>query len=246
MERIKDLGEASRALESTLVKQLLQSSRAFRGTQSAGSQLHAEMFMEVLADAVTKGDGLGIGRMLEKSLSKSDGDGAGDGGGPEKVLGAGLAPLRALPALHLEGLHGHQVTSGFGPREHPIDGQAHFHTGVDVRMSEGTPIRAAAGGVVRRAGERGGYGQAVEVDHGNGMSTLYAHASALAVQPGDVIQAGQALGWVGQTGNATGPHLHFEVRQQGKPIDPKRALNAYGIRAEETSEGSQDKVSKQP
>jgi murein DD-endopeptidase MepM/ murein hydrolase activator NlpD len=78
------------------------------------------------------------------------------------------------------------------------------------------------------------------------MSTLYAHASALAVQPGDVIQAGQALGWVGQTGNATGPHLHFEVRQQGKPIDPKRALNAYGIRAEETSEGSQDKVSKQP
>ena len=99
---------------------------------------------------------------------------------------------------------------------------------------------------MRRAGERGGYGNAVELDHGNGLSTLYAHASALSVQPGDVIQAGQALGWVGQTGQATGPHLHFEVRLQGRPIDPKRALNAYGIRAEEAREGSRNQVSKLP
>jgi murein DD-endopeptidase MepM/ murein hydrolase activator NlpD len=235
MERVKDLAEASRALEATLVKQLLQSSRAFRGSETAGSQLHAEMFMEVLAEAVTKGDGLGIGRLLEKSLGKE--------GEPEKAPPAGTLPARMLPALHMQG---REVTSGFGMREHPIDGREHFHSGVDLRMSEGTAIRAAAGGVVRRAGERGGYGQAIEVDHGNGLSTLYAHASALAVQPGDVIQPGQALGWVGQTGNATGPHLHFEVRMQGRPIDPKRALNAYGIRAEVTTEGSQDKVSKQP
>jgi murein DD-endopeptidase MepM/ murein hydrolase activator NlpD len=245
MERVKDLAEASRALEATLVKQLLQSSRAFKGTQTAGSQLHAEMFMEVLAEAVTKGDGLGIGRLLEKSLGKEGAENE-TGKGMDRAPAGGLAPHRTLPALHIEGMEGRQVTSGFGMRQHPIDGEEHFHTGVDLRMSEGAPIRAAAGGVVRRAGERGGYGQAVEVDHGNGMSTLYAHASALAVQPGEVIQAGQALGWVGQTGNATGPHLHFEVRMQGRPIDPKRALNAYGIRAEETTEGSRDKVSKQP
>ena len=77
-----------------------------------------------------------------------------------------------------------------------------FHSGVDLRLAEGTPIRAAAGGVVRRAGERGGYGNAVEIDHGGGLSTLYAHASGLAVQAGDVIEPGQALGWVGQTGQS--------------------------------------------
>jgi murein DD-endopeptidase MepM/ murein hydrolase activator NlpD len=86
----------------------------------------------------------------------------------------------------------------------------------------------------------------VEVDHGNGVSTLYAHARELSVQPGDTIEEGQALGFVGQSGKATGPHLHFEVRVEGKPVDPRRALNAYGIRAEVTIEEGPNQPSKSP
>jgi murein DD-endopeptidase MepM/ murein hydrolase activator NlpD len=77
----------------------------------------------------------------------------------------------------------------------------------------------------------------VEIDHGGGLSTLYAHASQLAVKAGDVVDAGQEVARVGQTGRATGPHLHFEVRVEGRPVDPTRALNAYGIRAENTIGG---------
>ena len=138
------------------------------------------------------------------------------------------------------------MTSGFGQRIHPIDGTLGFHNGVDLRAPEGAPILAAMNGVVRSAGPRGGYGNAVEIDHGGGVSTIYAHASALSVKPGDLVTAGESLGEVGQTGKTTGPHLHFEVREQGKAIDPKKALNAYGIRAEATIEESRSKASKSP
>jgi murein DD-endopeptidase MepM/ murein hydrolase activator NlpD len=117
---------------------------------------------------------------------------------------------------------------------------------VDLRAAEGTPIRVTGNGVVRAAGPRGGYGNAVEIDHGGGVSTLYAHASSLSVKPGDVVTAGESLGEVGQTGKTTGPHLHFEVRAQGKAIDPKKALNAYGVRAEATLEESRKQAFKSP
>ena len=84
----------------------------------------------------------------------------------------------------------------------------------------------------------------MEIDHGNGLTTLYAHASELAVKPGDTIAAGQEVGSVGETGKATGPHLHFEVRVNGKPIDPRKALNAYGIRAEASIEEGHNQPSK--
>jgi murein DD-endopeptidase MepM/ murein hydrolase activator NlpD len=202
--------------------------------------------MGVLADAVSKGDGLGIGKMIARSLDKQGG-----ADGKDQHLDRPAEPVRGLPGREVLPLEkapmpttphpeatfgGRAVSSNFGERIHPIDGTRHFHTGVDVRAAAGTPILAAAGGVVKRAGERGGYGNAVEIDHGNGVSTLYAHARELSVQPGDTIEEGQALGFVGQTGKATGPHLHFEVRVGGKPVDPRRALNAYGIRAEVTIE----------
>jgi len=123
-------------------------------------------------------------------------------------------------------------------RTHPIDGVQKFHTGIDLRGSEGTPILAAESGVVRSAGHRGGYGNAVEIDHGNGVTTLYGHASELGVKPGDHVEKGQPIGEVGMTGHATGPHLHFEVRVEGKPVDPKAALKAYGIRADNPIGGS--------
>ena len=247
---VRNLAEASRALESTLVKQLLESSGAFKGNGVAGSSVNAQMFMEVLADAVTKDGGFGLAKMLEKSLAPPGSAGAAD---PETAPGEG----HGFPAGPPLPLPGHAplpvgdggpgtVTSAFGPRIHPIDGTHDFHTGVDLRAPQGAPILAALDGVVRSAGPRGGYGNAVEIDHGGGVTTLYAHASALSVRPGDVVEAGESLGKVGQTGKATGPHLHFEVRAQGKAIDPKKALNAYGIRAEATIEESREQASKSP
>jgi murein DD-endopeptidase MepM/ murein hydrolase activator NlpD len=112
------------------------------------------------------------------------------------------------------------ITSGFGSRLHPILGYTRPHTGVDMHASAGTPIEAAASGTVVMAGWNGGYGNCVIIDHGNGLATLYGHQSRLAVSVGDHVSTGQVIGYVGSTGLATGPHLHFEVRKFGTPVDP--------------------------
>jgi murein DD-endopeptidase MepM/ murein hydrolase activator NlpD len=125
------------------------------------------------------------------------------------------------------------MSSGFGPRSDPFTGKAAFHGGVDLAAPEGSPIYAARGGTVVGAGARGGYGQAVEIAHDDGTRAVYAHASTLEVTAGQRVEAGARLGEVGQTGRATGPHLHFEVRAGGRPVDPLRALKSYGQRADD-------------
>jgi murein DD-endopeptidase MepM/ murein hydrolase activator NlpD len=110
--------------------------------------------------------------------------------------------------------------SGYGYRTHPIFGSRRLHTGVDVAGPIGQPIVAAARGMVVSAGWRGGYGLAVVIDHGGGLATLYAHQSRLHVRAGEVVDAGQQIGEIGSTGQSTGPHLHFEVREHGVPRDP--------------------------
>jgi len=112
------------------------------------------------------------------------------------------------------------ITSLFGPRVHPIFGTVRMHTGIDFGATSGTPIRAAAAGRVVQAGAMSGYGNVVVIDHGGGLATLYAHQSRVAVAAGTQVQAGQVIGYVGATGYATGPHLHFEVRINGTPVDP--------------------------
>lgn len=112
------------------------------------------------------------------------------------------------------------VTSPFGYRTHPISGVRRLHTGVDVGAAARAPVRAARRGEVVTAGWLGGYGNAVVIDHGGGLSTLYAHQSALAVGTGDSVRRGQVVGAVGATGFVASPHLHFEVRVDGVPTDP--------------------------
>jgi murein DD-endopeptidase MepM/ murein hydrolase activator NlpD len=117
-----------------------------------------------------------------------------------------------------------EITSGFGWRMHPVLGYERFHSGVDFGADYGTAIYAADRGTVIFAGWYGGYGNAVIIDHGGNMTTLYGHASELYVVEGQTVQRGQAIAAVGSTGLSTGPHLHFEVRRDGEPIDPMAFL----------------------
>ena len=112
------------------------------------------------------------------------------------------------------------VVSPFGYRIHPILGYRKLHTGIDIAAAYGVPIHSSAAGTVIYASWMGGYGNVIIVDHGDGLSTLYAHQSSLAVGNGAHVARGQTIGYVGSTGFSTGPHLHYEVRVNGNPVDP--------------------------
>ncbi|HEY3411449.1 MAG TPA: peptidoglycan DD-metalloendopeptidase family protein [Armatimonadota bacterium] len=113
-----------------------------------------------------------------------------------------------------------RITSGFGMRYHPILHRYKLHTGVDFGVGIGTPIHAAGNGVVVHAGWWGAYGNAVIIDHGGGVTTLYGHMSAVKCHTGEVVLRGRVIGLVGSTGWSTGPHCHFEVRRNGVPVNP--------------------------
>jgi murein DD-endopeptidase MepM/ murein hydrolase activator NlpD len=112
------------------------------------------------------------------------------------------------------------VSSYFGFRSNPFDGGREFHKGLDIAAKEGTEIMAVAGGVVTWADRRFGYGNLVEINHGNGYSTRYGHCSALLVKEGEAVKKGQAVALMGSTGRSTGPHVHFEVLKDGAQVNP--------------------------
>ncbi|MEL6601640.1 MAG: peptidoglycan DD-metalloendopeptidase family protein [Cyanobacteria bacterium J06614_10] len=116
------------------------------------------------------------------------------------------------------------ITSRFGSRYHPVLGYSRFHAGTDFGAEHGTPIQAAEMGIVLFSGWYGGYGNAIILDHGGGLTTLYAHASRLNVAEGDTVRKGDVIAAIGTTGLSTGPHLHFEVRRAGEPVDPMTFL----------------------
>ena len=122
-----------------------------------------------------------------------------------------------------------ESTSGFGMRTDPFIRAPAMHTGLDFRAETGEPARATAAGTVTIAGWNGGYGKMVEVDHGNGFATRYAHLSAIDVEVGQSVRIGQVVGKVGSTGRSTGPHLHYETRVDGDAVDPQKFLRA-GVR----------------
>lgn len=112
------------------------------------------------------------------------------------------------------------LSSSFGWRRNPVTGRHSMHEGLDFAAPKGTPIHAASGGVVTQARYAPGYGKLVEISHGNGLITRYAHASSITVKVGDLVEKGQFIARVGSTGRSTGSHLHFEVRMAGHPLDP--------------------------
>jgi murein DD-endopeptidase MepM/ murein hydrolase activator NlpD len=144
-------------------------------------------------------------------------------------LGISLARMDALQR-GLQGIPqvvpaaGKHITSGFGYRTDPLAGGAAFHAGLDFKGATGAPIYSAAKGKVVFVGRRPGYGNCVDIDHGNGLRTRYAHMSAFRTQVGQSVSAGEPIGAVGSTGRSTGPHLHFEVRLHGQPVNPRPFL----------------------
>jgi murein DD-endopeptidase MepM/ murein hydrolase activator NlpD len=119
-----------------------------------------------------------------------------------------------------------EVSSGFGPRRDPFLGIMAFHAGIDFRGSIGDPVAATAAGTVTQAGRNGGFGIMVEINHGHGLFTRYAHLSALNVREGQTVTAGQIVGRVGSTGRSTGPHLHYETWVENEAVNPERFMRA--------------------
>ncbi|MFN3719428.1 MAG: peptidoglycan DD-metalloendopeptidase family protein [Rhizobium rhizophilum] len=121
---------------------------------------------------------------------------------------------------------GQDITSRFGNRPDPFFGGLAMHAGIDFRAPTGTEIRSTGSGKVVKAAFSGGYGNMVEIDHGLGLTTRFGHMSRILVNEGDTVEPGQIIGLSGSTGRSTGPHLHYEVRRNGDPVDPMRFLNA--------------------
>jgi murein DD-endopeptidase MepM/ murein hydrolase activator NlpD len=140
------------------------------------------------------------------------------------ALAAVKSKARKLPIANPA--PGLAITSTFGVRRDPILGTPALHSGMDFRAPTGTRVHATAPGIVVKAGRNSGYGRMVEVDHGNGFSTRYAHMSRISVKVGQAIDTGDVVGESGSTGRSTGPHLHYEVRRNGDAIDPLRFLKA--------------------
>jgi len=161
----------------------------------------------------------------------------GGGGGSADIdprferLGLSLARMAVLERA-LEGIPqvvpatARNITSGFGYRRDPFNGRGAMHSGMDFKGATGSPIFAAAGGRVSFAGWKSGYGQVIEISHGNGMMTRYAHLSRIGVKPGQRVAAGTTIGGLGSTGRSTGPHLHFEVRINDRAVNPRPFLEA--------------------
>ena len=140
------------------------------------------------------------------------GGGGGGGGGSAEGTGSFIWPTPSCT----------YITSRFGMRIHPVTGQQKTHTGLDIGAAYGADILAADGGTVTLAGTNGGYGNCVMIDHGNGYVTLYGHLSSISVSSGQSVSQGETIGYVGDTGIVTGPHLHFEVLSGGSRIDPEQ------------------------
>ena len=144
-------------------------------------------------------------------------------GGLSTSIAGDWATLADAPSMWpIEG----RVASSFGEREDPINGEGAFHSGIDIDAPYGTPVRAAADGDVGGTSTGAGYGREVVIDHSHDVHTIYAHLSSIAVMAGQHVTRGQVIGYVGQSGRATGPHLHYEVRLHNVPVNPHKYLRA--------------------
>ena len=237
------LTEIAREFEAIIIHQLLQQMRAaasWARDDDADGELFGARLMETidveLARQIAMGGGLGLAETLFPSLGAPASETRTDVAEAVRLaygtsLDTSVSEAVNLTVAELGVLAPDRtnrrgpeagVTSGFGWRNDPIAGNERFHAGIDVRAAYGHEVGAASAGRVVQAGEQGGYGLTVVIEHRSGVQTRYAHLSSILVKEGERVDGRQPIGRAGQTGRATGPHLHFEVIQDGKPVDPVR------------------------
>jgi murein DD-endopeptidase MepM/ murein hydrolase activator NlpD len=244
--------------ESMLVTKMLREMRnsgSWKDEDEDKSGFGAETMFETLdaelAAHLAKAGGFGLQKTLAQSLGglargttlpatlpaglpvafPVDGAGLKTGGSDESRRSDSSDGIPGIEADEtVSPLAGRVTTSPFGWRQDPFTGATTYHRGVDLRAAYGETIGAAGAGTVVFAGEQGGYGQTVVVEHEDGVRTRYAHLSSLLTEAGAEVKAGDAIGRAGRSGRATGTHLHFEVTQNGRPMDP-RSFDAAGLRA---------------
>jgi murein DD-endopeptidase MepM/ murein hydrolase activator NlpD len=203
-EQRRVAAERRGAVESKLAK--LRTDQAALDAQSKALDSRIKQFQSEV-DGLAKSEAAIAALIRQRAAAARASRGGFDPGADGRVSGAGLVwPLRG------------PVTSEYGSR------WGRQHTGIDISAGTGTPIRAAKGGVVILASSYSGYGQTVIIDHGSGFTTLYAHMSRIGTTDGASVSQNQVIGYVGSTGNSTGPHLHFETRVNGSPQNPRRYL----------------------
>lgn len=215
--------KAAEAFEAYLISFLSKEMRKAvpDGPLSTGAVgMFADFFDQEIGKRVAAGRGIGMRDDLENALSRRAAKELGGAPHPEPIRHPPVPIRRTVEIAHTHEDHHARVTSGFGERKDPFNGSIRKHDGIDLALAAGTPVHAERDGVVRFAGDRGGYGNVVIIDHGDGLETRYAHCATLTVQAGDKVPEGAVVGTVGSTGRSTGPHLHFEVRQNGLPTNP--------------------------
>jgi murein DD-endopeptidase MepM/ murein hydrolase activator NlpD len=253
--KAKQAKQAGQQLEAFFMRTLLSEARPQGGAgpdSGFAGDTFKQMLDEALSDKMSAAGGIGLSKMFEKQLNGdqqiaqqptaevpgtirslsgnvSGINDSGIGSIPDpRIVGPeiGNAPRFALPVAG-------RASSGYGERVDPINHTSQIHPGFDLAAPTGTRVGAAAGGTVVHAGPAGTYGNLVTIRHEDGFETRYAHLSKVDVKAGDKVQPGQEVGEVGTTGHSTGPHLHFEIRKEGKALDPKPylPLNPSQIRA---------------
>ncbi len=218
--------------------------------RSEATDLYRQMFAEQLAKTIADSGGIGLADIIVRQMHAAADGGRVNATGIEKAKdavrllrdGAGAKAATTEPVslsaprttsrrrvddgepIELQLPVTGRITSQFGTRRDPIHGHRRFHRGLDIAAPRGTPIEAAAEGTVVFAGRQRGYGNTVIIEHADGRRTRYAHAQTLQVQAGETVEAGQEIATVGSTGRATGPHVHFEVIEDGKRVNPLTVL----------------------
>jgi murein DD-endopeptidase MepM/ murein hydrolase activator NlpD len=202
-----------------------------------GGRVYQEMLDGEYARLLSVGGGLGLGQSIARELG---GEAAARASVPESAASSVAPTSASAPWLRgaqgatlADSVHGAawdaagawpapgRVTSGFGVRSDPLTGERSFHSGIDLATPAGSTVCAVRAGRVVRSGTLGGYGRAVTIDHGDRTSSLYAHNAELLVAEGTFVGAGTPIAISGSTGRSTGPHVHFEVRKDGIPVDPR-------------------------
>lgn len=197
---------------SLLILEMLKSMRAtltqegLDGDKSSARDTYSSLADVEVTRSLAKRDKIGLVTFLERALSKTT--------TTSETVNAATTPVPSQGEL----------TSGFGLRTDPLVREERFHKGIDIAAPEGSPIKAAEAGTVVFSGVVSGYGNLVEIDHGNGFVTKYAHTQENLVVVGQKVGAGQLIARVGATGRSTGSHLHFEVHKNGTPVDPQLFL----------------------